>query len=95
MISYNDGYNSKNKKLLLHYKDLESYIEVNSRKLYPTSNSKNTAVKKSTSVFNSGSEGVVIFCDINTRIVHVRKLEKCMVITFFLLQKPPLNTPRC
>ena len=76
IISYIDSRNSKYQEFNEYHCKFETYVEVSNNKRYPKNYSKIAALKKVSALLEGGYEGLLVFCDIDTRITKLPTLDK-------------------
>lgn len=76
IISYSDSINSNYNEFIEYHRKFQTFIEINSTKQYPKNYSKIAALKNVVSLLENGYEGIVLFCDIDTRIIDAPTLKK-------------------
>lgn len=76
IISYCDSKNSKYKEFIEYHCKFQISVEVSNNKLYPKNYSKIVALKKVAALLEDGYEGLLVFCDIDTRITELPKWDK-------------------
>lgn len=76
IISYIDSRNSKYKEFIEYHCKFQTYVEVCVNKGYPKNYSKIAALKKVAALLEDGFQGLLVFCDIDTRITKLPTLDK-------------------